>query len=262
MRIAKRIIVEKMEMFMTSFADDLAPWPTEDYEAFGAVERKPVGKMQRLVGRFLGRNWARIPHVTHHDDVDITAIEDRRKEWNAANPDRKITPLSPLIKALAIALKEFPQFNVSLSDAGDEIALKSYCHVGVAVEVPQGLLVPVLRDCAEKAVSQIGAELAEMSMKARTKGLSMQEMGGGSISISSLGHIGGTAFTPIVNAPQVAILGVTKAFPKPLPASDGGIEWRTHLPLSLSYDHRVINGADAARFVVALGRLLNEMALD
>jgi pyruvate dehydrogenase E2 component (dihydrolipoamide acetyltransferase) len=247
---------------MTNFADDLAPWPTEEYEAFGAVERRPVGKMQRLVGRFLGRNWARIPHVTHHDDIDIMVIEDRRKAWNAANPDRKITPLSPVVKALGLALREFPQFNVSLSDAGDELAVKSYCHVGVAVEVPNGLLVPVLRDCAEKAVSQIAAELAEISAKARTKGLSMQEMTGGSITISSLGHIGGTAFTPIVNAPQVAILGVTKAYSKPMPAADGGVEWRTHLPLSLSYDHRVINGADAARFVVALGNLLNGLELD
>lgn len=247
---------------MRSFVDDLAPWPEEQYEAFGPVERRPVGKIQRLVGRFLGRNWVRIPHVTHHDDVDITIMEDRRRAWNQANPDRKITPLLPLIRATALVLRDYPQFNVSLNSTGDEIAVKSYYHVGVAVEVPQGLLVPVLRDCAHKPVSQLAAELAEITAKARTKGLNMQEMAGGSISISSLGHIGGTAFTPIVNAPQVAILGVTKARPHPVPATDGGIDWRLLLPLSLSYDHRVINGADAARFVVAIGKQLNSLELE
>ena len=247
---------------MSSFIDNLAPWPTEDYEEFGPVERKPVNKIQRLVGRFLGRNWIRIPHVTHHDDIDITAIEARRFAANTKKSGPKVTPLAPLIKALAKALRDFPQFNASLSDSGDELVIKDYCHIGVAVETSQGLLVPVLRDCDSKSVSIIAAELAAISEKARVKGLSMQEMAGGSISVSSLGHIGGTAFTPIVNAPQVAILGVTRAYLRPQPAKDGPIEWRNCLPLSLSYDHRVINGTDAARFVRAIGDNLAVLEID
>ena len=153
-----------------------------------------------------------------------------------------------LVKALADGLAAFPQFNASLDPASATLTLKKYVHVGVAVDTPGGLLVPVIRDCDRKSVTQIAEEIVALSEKARTKGLSMAEMSGGCITLTSLGHIGGTGFTPIVNAPEVAILGVTRARPVPVPAGDGGIAWRQMLPLSLSYDHRVINGADAARF--------------
>ena len=248
---------------MSSFIDELAPWPEEDASAFGLVETMPRSKMQKLVGRFLGRNWVRIPHVTHHDEVDVTEMETCRATWNAANPDRKLTPIIPVIKALALALNEQPQFASSLDTAGDNLIRKHYRHVGVAVEVANGLLVPVLRDCDSKSLSQLGAELATISSKARGKGLSMQDMSGGCITVSSLGHIGGTAFTPIVNAPQVAILGMTRLQQRPRPADNGqGFVWTTTLPLSLSYDHRVINGSDAARFVITIGLKLREIVFE
>lgn len=216
--------------------------------------------MQQLVGRFLGRNWIRVPHVTHHDEIDVTDLELRRGAWNQDNPGAKMSPVIPLVKALALTLTKFPHFAASLDASGEKLIEKRYAHIGVAVDVPGGLLVPVLRDCDKKSLSQISTELAAIAEKARTKGLTMQEMAGGCISLSSLGHIGGTAFTPIINAPEVAILGLTKLQLRACPAkNDGAIEWRPHLPVSLSYDHRVINGADAARFVVALGHQLSEV---
>jgi pyruvate dehydrogenase E2 component (dihydrolipoamide acetyltransferase) len=239
---------------MTNFVDALAPWPEDDFSVFGPVEVKPRSKMQQIVGRFLGRNWVRIPHVTHHEEIDVTEIEARRTEWNNNNPRAKITPITPVIKALALALSEHPLFASSLDASGDNLIMKKYTDIGVAVEVPAGLLVPVLRDCGSKPLSQISAELTTIAVKARTKGLSMQEMSGGCISVSSLGHIGGTGFTPIVNAPEVEILGVTKLQIRPRPGQNTGeIDWRRMLPLSLSYDHRVINGAEAARFVRTIG---------
>lgn len=231
----------------------LPTWPEVDFAEFGEIDIKPLGRIQQLTAKFLGRNWVAIPHVTHHDDIDVTAFEADRKAWNAANPDRKLTPIVPLIKALAATLAEFPQFNTSLDASGKNLIFKHYFHIGVAVDTPNGLLVPVLRDCGTKSPLELAEELSAISDKARNKGLSMVEMSGGSISISSLGHIGGTAFTPIINAPEVAILGVTKLQSRATPGADGSIVWRQMLPISLSYDHRVINGADAARFVVALG---------
>jgi pyruvate dehydrogenase E2 component (dihydrolipoamide acetyltransferase) len=246
---------------MSNFIDSLAPWPQDDFSAFGPVEVKKRSKMQQLVGRFLGRNWLHIPHVTHHDEIDVTDVEARRVAWNTANPNEKTSLVAPVIKALALSLKEHPQFASSLDITGGELIQKNFAHIGVAVEVPAGLMVPVLRDCDTNSIAQIASELTLVAEKARTKGLSMNEMSGGCISLSSLGHIGGTGFTPIVNAPEVAILGMTRIQLRPQPADNAlGMEWRKMLPLSLSYDHRVINGADAARFVCEIGRQLSRLS--
>ena len=234
---------------MAGLVDHLPPWPEQDFTRFGEVEVKPLGKIQRLTASFLGRNWVAIPHVTHHDEADVTALEADRKQWNAEHPNSRFTILIPVVKAVASALAAYPVFNTSLTADGKSLVWKRYVHIGIAVDTPSGLLVPVIRDCDRKGAAQLSEEIAAISAKARAKGLSMEEMSGGSISISSLGHIGGTAFTPIVNAPEVAILGTTRLQTRPLPAPDGGVAWREMLPLSLSYDHRVINGADAARFV-------------
>lgn len=232
---------------MSDLLKNLAPWPEADFSEFGEAERKPLSRIQKFVAAFLGRNWVAIPHVTHNDDADVTALEERRKAL-AADGGPKLTPVPLLVKALSDALLAFPQFNASLDPASGELVFKKYVNIGVAVDTPGGLLVPVIRDCDKKSAAEIAGEIAALSEKARTKGLSMAEMSGGCITLTSLGHIGGTSFTPIVNAPEVAILGVTRARPVPVPAADGGVEWRQMLPLSLSYDHRVINGADAARF--------------
>lgn len=233
------------------------PWPAEDFSVYGQVEEKPVAKVQSFVGRVMHRNWSMIPHVTHHDDVDISNFEQRRKAWNSAHPDQKRTLLPALIKAAVACLKRYPQFNCSLSADGQTVYVKQYCHIGIAVDVPAGLLVPVVRDCDSKTTEEISAEIAALSDKARTKGLSMQEMSGGCFTLSSLGHIGGTAFTPIINAPEVAILGITRTQSRFVPDEQGNPVVRQMLPLSLSYDHRVINGADAARFLRAMNEELD-----
>jgi len=233
---------------MSDLLEGLAPWPQGDFSAFGEVEVRKVGKIQRLVGSFLGRNWVAIPHVTHQDEADVTDLEERRKAHNAKG-GAKLTIVPLLVKVLAEALKQFPQFNASLDTQAGELIFKKYVHIGVAVDTPGGLLVPVIRDCDTKSAAEIAAEVQALSEKARTKGLGMAEMSGGCITLTSLGHIGGTGFTPIVNAPEVAILGVTRARPVATPGPEGQVVWRQMLPLSLSYDHRVINGADAARFV-------------
>lgn len=232
---------------MSELLQNLAPWPVVDFTEFGPVTRKPLSRIQKFVASFMGRNWVAVPHVTHNDLADITDLEVRRKALTAAGGP-KLTPVPLLVKALADALAAFPQFNASLEPDGSALVLKEYVNIGVAVDTPNGLLVPVIRDCNTKSVAQIADEIAASSEKARNKGLSLQEMAGGSITLTSLGHIGGTSFTPIVNVPEVAILGVTRARQVAQPGSDGGVVWRTMLPLSLSYDHRVINGADAARF--------------
>lgn len=239
-----------------AFGAELPPWPQVDFAEFGDIETKPLSRVQKLAGGFLSRNWVTIPHVTHHDDADITELEKHRKARNEADPSVKLTPLVFLIKAVVAALKQFPQLNASLDASGKNLVLKKYFHVGVAVDTRFGLLVPVLRDCDKKSIPDLARELAAVSQKAREKGLSLPEMSGGCFTISSLGSFGGTGFTPIINAPEVAILGVTKTQLKPQPAADGGIDWRQMLPLSLSYDHRVINGADAARFAAFLAQAL------
>lgn len=242
---------------MPQYLDVLAPWPEQDFAEFGTVEVKKLGRIQQLTAAFLGRNWVAIPHVTHHDEADVTALETARKAWNAEHPDAKATILVPVVKAVAAALRAFPVFNTSLMADGKSLVWKDYVHIGIAIDTPNGLLVGVVRDCDTKPAGQISTEIAALSEKARTKGLSMADMTGGSMTISSLGHIGGTAFTPIVNAPEVAILGMTRLQPRPMPGQDGGIDWRQMLPLSLSYDHRIVNGADAARFV---RRVADELA--
>ncbi|MFC4595061.1 2-oxo acid dehydrogenase subunit E2 [Sphingobium tyrosinilyticum] len=247
---------------MNTLLNHLAPWPEYDFAEFGPVTIEPLGRIQQLTASFLGRNWVAIPHVTHHDEADVTDLEADRKRWNAANPGAKATLLAPVVKALAEALAAFPLFNSSLLADGKTIVRKSYTHIGVAVDTPQGLLVPVVRDCDMKSAAEIQAEIQAISTKARTKGLSMTEMAGGSMTVSSLGHIGGTGFTPIINAPEVAILGLTKLQPRPMPGADGGINWRLMLPLSLSYDHRVINGADAARFTQKVADGLAEFSYE
>jgi pyruvate dehydrogenase E2 component (dihydrolipoamide acetyltransferase) len=235
----------------------LPPWPAIDFAAFGEVEVKPLSRIQGLTAGFLTRNWLTIPHVTHQDDADITALETLRKELALQQPDQpKVSPLAFFAKALVSCLKGFPQFNASLDATGKNLVLKKYFNIGVAIDTPRGLVVGVVRDCDNKSVAQIAQDIAALSEKARSRGLPMTDMEGGCISISSLGGIGGTGFTPIVNAPEVAILGITKAEWKPRRGPDDAIEWRLKAPLSLSYDHRVINGADAARFLRHLDDVL------
>jgi pyruvate dehydrogenase E2 component (dihydrolipoamide acetyltransferase) len=237
---------------MSDKAAAMLPWPEEDFSVYGPVEERKVGRIQHHVGRVMERNWCSIPHVTHNDDADITGFERRRQAWNAAHPDRKRSLLPALVKASVAALQRHPQFNCSLSADGATVYAKQYYHIGFAVDVPAGLLVPVLRDCDRKDTDEITTEIAAISEKARTKGLAMNEMSGGCFTLSSLGHIGGTGFSPIINAPEVAILGICRTKSQFLPDEQGNPELRLLLPLSLSYDHRVINGADAARFVVAI----------
>jgi pyruvate dehydrogenase E2 component (dihydrolipoamide acetyltransferase) len=235
---------------------NLIPWPQVDFAKFGAVEAQPLSRIKKLSGANLARNWAMIPHVTQFEDADITEMEAFRKKLGEEQKDVKVTPLVFLIKAVVAALKKYPAFNSSLD--GDNLVLKKYFHVGIAVDTPDGLVVPVIRDCDQKGLLQLSAELAEISGKAREKKLGPNDMQGGCFSISSLGGIGGTAFTPIINAPEVAILGVSKSQMKPV---WNGSEFapRLLLPLSLSYDHRVIDGAAAARFTSYLSQVLGDI---
>ncbi|MDX6647978.1 MAG: hypothetical protein QOK40_3705 [Miltoncostaeaceae bacterium] len=234
---------------------DLPPWPVVDFARYGPIETVELSRIRRIAGPLLARNWVAIPHVTQHDEADITELEAFRREINAAHADGgvKVTMVSLLLKACAAALRAFPEFNSSLD--GGALVLKRYHHLGFAVDTPQGLVVPVIRDVDRKGLLQIAGELAELSGAAREGRLSSDQMRGGTFTISSLGGIGGTAFTPIINAPEVAILGVSRSATKPV-WLDGEFRPRLVLPLSLSYDHRVVDGAAAARFTTHLGRLL------
>jgi pyruvate dehydrogenase E2 component (dihydrolipoyllysine-residue acetyltransferase) len=236
----------------------LPPWPSIDFEKFGPVEREPLTRIKKISGPVLARNWVMIPHVTHHEDADITELEAFRKRTNEEYAKRgvKLTMVALLLKACVASLKQFPQFNASLD--GDELVLKRYYHLGFAADTPQGLVVPVIRDVDQKGLIQIAEELTALSGKAREGKLGPSEMAGGTFTISSLGGLGGTGFTPIVNAPEVAILGVTKSAMKPV---WNGSEFvpRLIVPLSLSYDHRVIDGALAARFATHLAGVLSDM---
>jgi pyruvate dehydrogenase E2 component (dihydrolipoamide acetyltransferase) len=224
----------------------------DQFTPFGEIETTGLSNFQKVVARRLTKSWTEIPHVTHHDDVDVTEMDAYRKSMPA---DAKVSPLIFLVKALAKTLAEFPSFNASVSDDGKALILKKYVNIGIAVDGPLGLLVPVLKEVDTKDMATLNAELADLSAQARDKGLPMSAMMGGCMTISSLGGIGGTAFTPIINQPEVAILGVTKT--RIVPVWDGAaFQPRMLMPLSLSYDHRVINGADAARFVRHLGTLL------
>jgi pyruvate dehydrogenase E2 component (dihydrolipoamide acetyltransferase) len=237
---------------------NLPPWPKVDFAKFGPVEVKPLSRIKKISGANLARNWVMIPHVTQFDEADITALEALRVEVNKENEKTgtKVTLLAFLMKACVAGLSKFPEFNASLD--GDNLVLKHYFHIGFAADTPNGLVVPVVRDCDRKGVLQIAQETAALAAKAREGKLSPAEMQGGSMSISSLGGIGGTAFTPIINAPEVAILGVSRSAHKP--AWDGAqFVPKLMLPLSLSYDHRVIDGATAARFTAYLATLLADM---
>lgn len=240
----------------------LLPWPKVDFSKFGEVEEVELGRIQKISGANLHRNWVMIPHVTQWDDADITELEAFRKQQNAelerAKADLKITPLVFILKAVGKALEVMPRFNSSLSEDGQKLTLKKYINIGVAVDTPNGLVVPVVRDVNKKSITELSRDLMEISKKARAGKLTASDMQGGCFTISSLGGIGGTAFTPIVNAPEVAILGVSKSEMKP---KWNGKEFapRLMLPLSLSYDHRVIDGADGARFITFLNNALSDI---
>lgn len=238
----------------------IPPVPEQDFSKFGEVEFQPLNKIKRLTGSNLSRAWLNVPHVTHHDETDITEVEAFRKSLKAEAEQQgvRVTLLSFFMKACAATLKAYPTFNASLDGSGENLILKKYIHIGVAVDTPNGLVVPVIRDVDQKSIFQISAELMEMSAKARDKKLKPGDMQGGTFTISSLGGIGGTAFTPIVNAPEVAILGLTRSQMKPV---WNGTEFIPRLmqPMSLSYDHRVIDGAQAAHFVRHLGVLMNDV---
>jgi pyruvate dehydrogenase E2 component (dihydrolipoamide acetyltransferase) len=233
-----------------------------DFSKFGEVETKALTRIQKISGPFLHRNWVTIPHVTQFDEADITNVEAFRKEQNVICEKQKlgfkITPLVFILKAAADALRTFPVFNASLSADGESLILKKYIHIGVAVDTPNGLVVPVVRDVDQKGIHQLSRELLEISIKARDGKLKANDMQGGCFTISSLGGIGGTAFTPIVNAPEVAILGVSKSEMKPK-WNGKDFEPKLMLPLSMSYDHRVIDGALAARFTVHLAGLMSDI---
>lgn len=239
---------------------NLLPWPKVDFAKFGEIETKALSRIQKLSGANLARNWAMIPHVTQHDDADITDLEALRVALNKENEKSgiKLTMLAFLMKASVAAMQKYPNFNASLDASGENLVLKKYFHIGFAADTPNGLVVPVVRDVDKKGVLQIAQETSELAKKARDGKLGPADMSGGCFSISSLGGIGGTKFTPIVNAPEVAILGVSKSAMQPV--WDGKqFEPRLILPLSLSYDHRVIDGAAAARFTAYLAQLLADM---
>ena len=232
--------------------------PVFDFAKYGAIETQPLSRIQKISGANLHRNWVTIPHVTQFDEADITDMEAFRKQLAAeyAKQDIKITPLAFMLKAVVAALQKFPKFNASLD--GENLILKQYYHIGVAVDTPDGLMVPVLRDVDKKGIVQLARELAEISARARDKKITANDMQGGCFTISSLGGIGGTAFTPIINAPEVAILGVSRSTLKPV-YQDGEFVPRLMLPLSVSYDHRVIDGAAAARFTTYLAQVLSDI---
>lgn len=240
----------------------LLPWPKVDFSKFGETEVQPLSRIKKISGANLHRNWVMIPHVTQWDNADITALEAFRKEQNVIEAKKdtgmKITPLVFIMKAVAKALEAFPAFNSSLSEDGESLILKKYVNVGIAVDTPNGLVVPVFKDVNKKGIYELSEELMAVSKKARAGKLTAADMQGGCFTISSLGGIGGTAFTPIVNAPEVGILGVSKSEMKPV-WNGKEFEPRLQLPLSLSYDHRVIDGAEGARFITYLNSCLSDI---
>lgn len=235
------------------------PMPEIDFSQFGEIETQALSRINKLTGKFLHRNWVTVPHVTQFDEADVSELEKFRKQLNEENKKNgtRITVLAFLMKALVSALKEFPRFNSSLDHSGENLILKHYVNIGVAMDTHDGLVVPVIRDCDRKSLIDLAQELVATSQRARDKKLSPTDMSGGCITISSLGGIGGTSFTPIVNAPEVAILGVSRSSMKPVYV-DGAFVPRLMLPLSLSYDHRVIDGAEGARFTSYLSTVLSD----
>lgn len=242
------------------FGFNLPELPDIDFSRFGPIRTQALSNIKKLSGAYLHRNWVSIPHVTYHEEADITELEAFRRsiKGDAEKHGTNVTLLPLLIKALIVALKAFPSFNSSLSSNGTELILKDYFHIGVAVDTPDGLVVPVVRDADRMGVFELASTLAEFGQRARAKKLKTTEMQGGTFTISSLGGIGGVGFTPIINAPEVAILGVCRSQTRPV-FQDGAWVPRLMLPLSLSYDHRVIDGAEAARFCVLLARTLGDI---
>ena len=238
---------------------DLLPWPKVDFAKFGPIEVKPLARIKKISGANLHRNWVMIPHVTNHDDADITDLEAFRVQTNKENEKAgvKISMLAFMIKAAVFSLKKFPEFNASID--GDNLVLKQYYHIGFAADTPNGLVVPVIRDADKKGVIEIGKEMGDLAKLAREGKLKPDQMQGGTFTISSLGGIGGIYFTPIINAPEVSIMGVCKSYWKQVSPDGKQSAWRLMLPLSLSWDHRVIDGASAARFNVYFANLLADM---
>jgi len=241
-------------------APSLPKVPVVDFAAFGPVEIKPLTRIQKISGPRLHASWINLPHITQFDQADITVMEERRQALKARAEAEgvKLTPLAFILRACVLALQQFPRFNSSLDETGENLVMKHYCHLGFAADTPNGLMVPVIRDADRKDVFALARALAELSDKARKGKLSGAEMQGGCFTVSSLGGIGGTAFTPIINAPEVAILGVSKSTLQPV-YRDNTFLPRLMLPLSLSYDHRVIDGAEGARFITALSQALGNV---
>lgn len=262
----QRILKEDLQSFvktqLTQVQSGTAPLslPSIDFAKFGDIEARPMSRIQKISGKNLQRNWMMIPHVTQFGEADITSLEEFRKQQKAELDKKqiKLTPIVFVMKAAIASMKAFPQFNASLDASGENLILKKYYNVGVAVDTPDGLVVPVIRDVDKKGLVDLARELGEISERARKKQLTPGDMQGGCFSISSLGGIGGTAFTPIINYPEVSILGVSKASYKPV-YEDGEFVPRLMLPLSLSYDHRVIDGADGARFMMHLANMLSDI---
>lgn len=226
------------------------------YSSFGPVRVEPVSRIQGLVARAMVKSWTQVPHVTHHELVDIHSAESLRRRL--AEQGRKLSLLSLLMKAVCQVLDMYPRFNSSLSEDGKQLIYREYCNLGIATAVDDGLVVPVVHNCEALSVQALADRVSELAAMARGKGLPYESMQGGGFTISSLGGLGGTYFTPLINAPEVAILGVTRTRDVPVKGEQGQIEWHPHLPLSLSYDHRVINGSEAARFCQAIGHILAE----
>ena len=268
----QRILKEDVQVYVKSelarprgaegggFGFNLPPLPQVDFTKFGPVETKPLSRIKKLSGANLHRNWVSIPHITQHDEADITELEAFRKSQAEAAKKSgiKLTMLGFLMKAVVVALKQHPEFNASLSTDGETLIVKQYYHIGVAVDTPNGLVVPVMRDVDKKGLLELAKELGEVSARMRAGKISPADLQGGCFSISSLGGLGGTLFTPIINAPEVAILGVGKAAMKPV-WSGKEFAPRLMLPLSLSYDHRVIDGAQGARFISFLSAVLSDI---
>jgi pyruvate dehydrogenase E2 component (dihydrolipoamide acetyltransferase) len=240
-------------------ASALPQVPEIDFSRFGEIEVQPLSRIQKISGPRLHASWVNVPHVTQFDEADITALEDRRQKLKdrAAKQGARLTPLAFLVVACVNALKEFPRFNSSLDPSGENLIFKKYFHIGFAADTPNGLVVPVLKDADKMTLLEIARQLASLSAKARDGKLSPGDMQGGSFTISSLGSLGGTAFTPIINAPEVGILGVSRSYMKPV-WQNGAFVPRLTLPTSLSYDHRVIDGAEAVRFSRFLAEQLED----
>jgi pyruvate dehydrogenase E2 component (dihydrolipoamide acetyltransferase) len=256
----KNFVKQAMSQGVTQTGAGIPTIPPVDFTQFGEIETQKLSKIKKLTGQNLSRVWLNLPMVTYHEEADITDMEAFRVTLNAekSKDEVKLTGLMFIIKALVAALKQFPSFNASLSPDGENLILKKYYNIGIAVDTPNGLVVPVLRNADSKSINQLANELAEKSEKARQGKLMPADMQGGCISISSLGGIGGTAFTPIVNAPEVAILGVTRAKMQPVWDGSAFIP-RLMLPLDLTYDHRVIDGAEGARFMAFIKQNLSDI---